>query len=167
MSVKIAGEKLENASRKGVDAFLSVFIDAYLDVTQNKLDATTMPLLNGWQHSLLAYHYFRGEVLQGGFIQLIQNGYGSYIFKNPFAKSLKIFGADELSKIVYKAKEFYDKHQKDLERETSDEEFHAMYEQYEVFDALEERFFEIEEESTSAIAHYVDGHLEDFGELEA
>ena len=165
MSVQIAGEKLEKASQKGVDAFLSVFIDAYLNATGNKLDSTTMPVLNGWQHSLLAYHYFREEVMQGGFIQLIQNGYGSYIFRNPFAKSLKTFGAEELSKIVYKAREIYDKHQKDLERETTEEEFHAMYEQYEVFDDLEERFFEIEEDCTSIIAYYVDEHIEDFTEI--
>jgi len=165
MSVQIAGKKLEKASLEGVDAFLSVFIDAYLNVTGNKLDATTMPLLNGWQHSLLAYHYFREEVMQGGFIQLIQNGYGSYIFKNPFAKSLKIFGAEELSKIVYKAKEIYDKHQTELERNNSEEEFKAMYEQFEDFDNLEERFFEIEEECTSIIIHYVDEHLSDFGEV--
>jgi len=167
MSVKIAGEKLEKASQEGNNAFLAVFIDAYLNVTKNKLDSTTMPLLNGWQHSLLSYHYFREELMQGGFVQLIQNGYGSYIFKNPFAKSLKIIGAEELSKIVYKAKEIYDKHQKDLERETTDEEFHAMYEQYENFADLEERFFEIEEECTSIIAYYVDQHIGDFAEIES
>lgn len=165
MSVQIAGEKLEKASQEGIDAFLSVFIDAYLNVTGNKLDSTTMPLLNGWQHTLLSYHYFRTEVMQGGFIQLIQNGYGGYIFKNPFAKTIKICGAEELSKIVYKAKEIYDKHQTDLEKETTDDEFHAMYEQYEAFDDLEERFFEIEEECTSIIAHFVDEHIEDFGEI--
>jgi len=165
MSVQIADEKIKKASEEGVDAFLSVFIDAYLQVTGNKLDSTTMPLLNGWQHTLLSYHYFRDEVMQGGFIQLIQNGYGSYIFKNPFAKSIKICGAEELSKIVYKAKEIYDKHQKDLEKETTDEEFHAMYEQYEGFDDLEERFFEIEEECTSILAYYVDEHIGDFAEV--
>jgi len=167
MSVKIAGEKLEKASQESNNAFLAVFIDAYLNVTKNKLDSTTMPLLNGWQHSLLSYHYFREELLQGGFVQLIQNGYGSYIFKNPFAKSLKIIGAEELSKIVYKAKEIYDKHQKDLERETTDDEFHAMYEQYEDFAELEERFFDIEEECTSIIAYYVDQHIGDFAEIES
>ena len=121
-----------------------------------------MGLLNGWQHSLLAYHFFREEIMQGGFIQLIQNGYGNYIFRNPFAKSMKIFGAQELSKIVYKAMEIYDTNQNDLERETTDEEFTAMYEQYEAFDELEERFFEIEEDCTSIIASYVDNHIEDF-----
>jgi hypothetical protein len=165
MPVQIAGKKLEKASAEGIDAFLSVFIDAYLATIGHTLDASTMPLLNGHQHSLLAYHYFREEVLQGGFVQLIQNGYGNYIFRNPFAKSLKLFGAEELSKIVYKAREIYDMHQKDLERETTEEEFTAMYEQYEAFDDLEERFFEIEEESTAAIAHFVDEHLDYFAKI--
>ena len=34
-----------------------------------------MPLLSGEQHSLLAYRIFRDEVTEGGFGQLIQNGF--------------------------------------------------------------------------------------------
>jgi len=146
MSVQISSQKIEKASKESMDAFLSVFTDAYLQTLDNKLDNATMGLLNGWQHSLLAYHFFREEI----------------IFRNPFAKSMKIFGAQELSKIVYKAMEIYDTNQNDLERETTDEEFTAMYEQYEAFDELEERFFEIEEDCTSIIASYVDNHIEDF-----
>ena len=41
----------------------------------------------------------------------------------------------------------------------------AMYEQYEQFDELEEKFFYIEEEEIAIIAHYVDEHLEDFAEV--
>jgi hypothetical protein len=167
MAVEISGVTLEKAGMKDQDAFIKVFIDAYLKETGNSLDEKSMTLLNGWQHSLLAYHYFREEVLQGGFVQLIQNGYGSYIFKNPFAKALRIFGAEELSKIVYKAREIYIQNQKELERETTDDEFHAMYEQFEAFDELEERFFEIEEECSMAIAQYVDAHLEDFAEIDS
>lgn len=165
MAVQIAGSALEKAGKKDEDAFLKVFIDAYLEKTGNRLDDSSMSLLNGWQHSLLAYHYFREEVLQGGFVQLIQNGYGRYIFRNPFAKALRLFSAEELSKIVYKAREIYDANQNELERETTDDEFHAMYEQFEAFDELEERFFEIEEECTLAITRYVDLHLEDFAEI--
>jgi hypothetical protein len=165
MAIKISGKALEKAAAKDIDAFLTVFTDAYLAETGGQLNEQTMPLLNGMQHSLLSYHIFREEVMQGGFIQLIQNGYGTYIFQNPFAKVLKIFGADELSKIVYKAMEIYLKHQKNLERETTEEEFTAMYEEYEVFDELEERFFELEEECTNIIAVYVDEHLDAFAEV--
>jgi hypothetical protein len=165
MAIQISGKALENAATKDTDAFLAVFTNAYLAKTDGKLNEQTMPLLNGMQHSLLAYHLFREEVMQGGFIQLIQNGFGMYIFKNPFAKVLKIFGTEELSKIVYKAMEIYLKHQTNLERETTEEEFTAMYEEYEAFDELEERFFEIEEECTKTIAAYVDEHVPVFAEI--
>jgi hypothetical protein len=101
----------------------------------------------------------------GGFVQLIQNGYGGYIFENPFAKAIKQFGATELAKLIYKAKEIYDKNKTALERETTDEEFNALYVEFEVFDELEERYFDIEEEQTSLIAAYVDEHIDEFAEI--
>lgn len=162
MAVTLHDNQLQEAAQKGPDAFLAVFTDAYRRLTGEVPDATTMDALNGWQHSLLAYQCFREEIMEGGFVQLIQNGYGGYIFKNPFAKALRLFGAAELSKLVYKAKEIYDANQADLEKETDEATFLAMYEQYEAFDALEERFFEIEEACTNTIARYVDEHLADF-----
>lgn len=124
-----------------------------------------MSKLNGSQHSLLAWHFFSTEMREGGFVQLIQNGYGAYIFDNPFAKVMKQFGAVELGKLIYKAKDIYDPNKKELERETTEEEFNAMYVDFEVFDELEEMYFDMEEQQTSLIAAYVDEHIEDFAEI--
>ena len=124
-----------------------------------------MGLLNAPQQSVLAYHFFREEVMQRGFVQLIQNGYGGYIFDNPFAKSMRLFGAEDFSKLIYKAKKIYDAHKEDLEKERSEDDFMAMYEQYEEFDDLEEEFLENEEEITSIIAGYIDEHLEEFANI--
>lgn len=44
--------------------------------------------------------------MEGGFVQLIQNGYGPYIFDNPFAKAMRMFGAKEFSKLIYEAKKY-------------------------------------------------------------
>ena len=117
------------------------------------------------RHSLLAYQIFRDEVMEGGFCQLIQNGYGGYIFDNPFAKVMRLWGVGDLSKLVYAAKKIYDSHRGDLERERTDEEFMAMYEQYEAFDELEDEFLEKEEEYTALVAGYVDEHLELFAKI--
>lgn len=165
MSIQIPESLLIQAAQTDNDAFLDVFIQAYLEEIGQELQADKMDALNGMQHSLLAYHFFRTEIGQGGFIQLIQNGYGPYIFLNPFAKALRQFGLVELSKMVYKGREVYEANRTDLEKETTDEDFHAMYEQYEVFDEMEERFFEIEEECTNLLARYVDEHIEEFGEV--
>ena len=125
-----------------------------------------MPLLNGYQHTLLGYHFFREEVMEGGFVQLVQNGYGPYIFDNPFAKAMRMFGAKEFSKLIYEAKKIYDAHRADLEKERTEEEFMAMYEQYEVFDDLEEQYMEEEEQITAQIATYVDEHLDSFAQVQ-
>ena len=163
--IQIKDSELAAAAEKGMDEFLQVFIDAYLKEIGGELSAKSMPLLNGNQHTLLAWHFFTTEMRDGGFVQLIQNGYGGYIFGNPFAKAIRQFGAVELSKLIYKAKEIYDPNKAALERETTDEEFNALYVDFEVFDELEERYFDIEEEQTSLIAAYVDDHITDFAEI--
>lgn len=160
--IEVTDAALRQAAGEGMDAFIQVFTDAYKQVIDGELTAETMPLLTAEQHSLLAYQIFRDEVMDGGFCQLIQNGYGGYIFANPFAKVMRLWGVSDLSKLVYAAKKIYDEHREDLERERTDEEFMAMYEQYEAFDELEDEFLEKEEEYTSLVAGYVDEHLDLF-----
>ena len=76
-------------------------------------------------------------------------------------------GAKEFSKLVYEAKKIYDAHREDLELERDEDEFMAMYEQYEEFDDLEEQFMDMEEEVTEQVARYVDEHLDQFAEISA
>ena len=164
--ITVSDADLRKGAEEGMDAFLKVFTDKYLEVTGGKIDADTMPLLNGYQHTLLGYHIFREEVMEGGFVQLIQNGYGPYIFDNPFARAMRVFGAKDFSKLVYEAKKIYDANRADLEKERTEEEFMAMYEQYEVFDDLEEQYMEEEEQITAQIATYVDEHLDSFAQVQ-
>ncbi|MFV0545267.1 MAG: DMP19 family protein [Bacteroides sp.] len=163
--IEIQSSDLQTAGKLGMDEFIQVFTDKYKEVIKGSLTAESMPLLTGEQHSLLAYQIFRDELMIGGFCQLIQNGYGGYIFANPFAKVMRTWGANDFSKLVYKAKEIYDAHKADLEKERTDDEFMAMYEEYEAFDDLEEEFFEMEEQVTAIIATYVDDHLSLFGKI--
>lgn len=165
--IQIKDSALATAAEKGMDEFLQVFTDAYLEAVGGKLTADNMSVLNGSQHTLLAHRFFQDEMRDGGFVQLIQNGYGGYIFQNPFAKGIKQFGAVELAKLIYKAKEIYDPNKAALERETTDEEFNALYVDFEVFDDLEETYFDIEEQQTALIAAYVDEHIANFAEIVA
>ena len=166
MDKLITDDKLRHGAEEGMDGFLKVFTDAYLEVIGGELTAETMPRLTGAQHALLGYHFFHEEVMDGGFCQLIYNGYGPYIFDNPFAKAMRLWGCKEFSKVVYKAKEVYDEYKEDITRERTDEEFMAMYEQYEAFDDLEEEFMNMEEYITAKLAEYVDENIELFGEVE-
>jgi len=80
---------------------------------------------------------------------------------------MRLMGAKEFSKLVYEAKKIYDAHREDLELERDEDEFMAMYEQYEEFDDLEEQFMDMEEEVTEQVARYVDEHLDQFAEISA
>ncbi|WP_321330776.1 DMP19 family protein [uncultured Bacteroides sp.] len=163
--IEVSDVALKAAVAEGMDEFIRIFTDKYQEVVGGELTAETMPLLTGEQHSLLAYQICRDEIMVGGFCQLIQNGYGSYIFDNPFAKAMRLWGNEEFSKLLYRAKKIYDANREDLEKERTEDEFMAMYEPYEAFDDLEEEFFDMEEDLTTRIAAYVDDHLDLFAKV--
>ena len=157
---------LQQAAMEGMDAFLQVFVKATYDAIGDELTAETMQELNADQITLLAWNILHEEVMDGGFVQLIHNGYGPFIFKNPFAKALKLWDLKELSKLIYDAHTLWLKHRENIEKDCSDEEFMALFEQFPEFDDLDDLFVEHEEEWTEDIAHYVDDHLERFATIE-
>lgn len=160
--IQVAEEALRQAAEEGMDAFVNVITDAYLKEIGDEWSAEAMGRLTADQHSLLAFRILHDELMEGGFCQLIQNGYGGYILHNPLAKVMKQWGLNDLSKLLYAARKIYDEHREDLERERTDEEFMAMYEQYEAFDELEEEFLDKEELFVAQIAEHVDENIENF-----
>lgn len=161
-TITLNDAKLREAAAQGMDEFIRVFTDRYLEVLGGELNADNMQMFNGEQITLLAYVMLHDEVMDGGFVQLIHNGYGPFIFDNPFAKAMRLMGAHEFSKLVYKGKKLYDRYKDELTKECSDEEFMAMFEAYPEFDDLDDKFVEMEEEVTETLARYVDEHLEQF-----
>ena len=162
MEVKIQDSRLREAAGEGTDSFLKAVHDAISDAIGGEVNSQTLPLLSGEQTTLLAYFIMREEVMDGGFIQLIHNGYGPFIFLNPFAKAMRLWGAHAFSKLIYKGRELYEKYSEELTADCTDEEFMALFEKYPEFDDLDDAFIEMEEEVTDTIAHYVDEHLELF-----
>lgn len=160
--VIIKDSDLREAAGRGAESFLDLIMDSIRQSVGGAVDSEAMQQLNGYQNTLLAYSIFREEIMDGGFIQLIQNGYGPYIFDNPFAKSMRLFGAHHFSKLIYKAKKIFDANREDLVRDRSDEEFMAMYEQYEAFDDLEEEYIMNESEISSELARFVDSNMDKF-----
>ena len=124
-----------------------------------------MAELNADQITLLAWNVLHEEVMDGGFVQLIHNGYGPFIFKNPFAKAVKLWGLRDLSKLVYNAHTLYLKYREEIEVECDEDEFMAMFERYPEFDDMDDEFVENEEQWTEQIAQYVDDNLQKFAEI--
>ena len=162
MEVKIKEAVLVQAAGEGMDAFLTAILSAIKEVVGDELNASSMQQLTADQITLWGYMTLRDELMDGGFVQLIYNGYGPFFFDNPFAKAMRLWGFHDFSKLLYKAKKEYDAHKADLTRERTDDDFMALFEQYPVFDDLDDEFVEEEEDITAAVAHYVDEHLSAF-----
>lgn len=167
MKVTIKDSVLRQAVAEGMDAFLAAVVQAVKQTAGGELTAESMQQLTADQITLWGYDILHEEVMDGGFIQLIYNGYGPFFFDNPFAKAMRLWGLNEFSKVLYKAKNLYDERKDDLTRERTDEEFMALFENNEEFDELDDYFVENEEDITAAVACYVDDHLDSFVEVEA
>lgn len=166
MTIKINDKDLAAAAGEGMDQFLGSIIHAFKQqVGEEELNVQAMQQLSADQITLWGYMILRDELMDGGFVQLIYNGYGPFFFDNPFAKAMRLWGLHDFSKLLYKAKKVYDEHKADLTKERSDEDFMALFEQYPEFDDLDDEFVEEEENITSAVAYYVDEHMADFVEI--
>ena len=164
--VIVKDQDLSNAALESMDAFIHVFVEAIREAIGGELTEETMQELNADQLTLLAWDTLHEEVMDGGFIQLIHNGYGPYIFKNPFAKALnKMWGMRELSKMLYEVHTLWLQNREEIERECTDEEFMALFERFPQFDDYDDMFVENEEEYTSQVAHYIDEHIEKFATI--
>ena len=160
--VTISDAVLRQAAGEGMDAFVGAFVTAIKEAIGGQLTAETLGELNSDQITLLAWDVLHEEVMDGGFVQLIHNGYGPFIFKNPFAKALKLWGMRELSKLIYDAHTLYVKYHEKIEQDCTDDEFMALFEQFPEFDDMDDEFVECEEEWTNDIAHFIDEHIERF-----
>jgi hypothetical protein len=162
IEVRVKDSALREAAAEGMDAFVGCFVGAIKEAIGGELTAETMAELNSDQVTLLAWDVLHEEVMDGGFVQLIHNGYGPFIFKNPLAKALKLWGLRELSKLIYSAHTLYIKYGEQIERDCTDDEFMALFEQFPEFDDMDDEFVEMEEEWTEQIAHYIDENITRF-----
>lgn len=163
--VTINDATLQKAVAGGMDAFIDAFVDAIHEAIGGELDADNMSELTADQITLLAYKTLRDEVMDGGFVQLIHNGYGAFIYRNPFGIAVREWGMHDLYKLISKSHKLYNKHHDEIEQDCTDDEFMAMFEKYPEFDDYDDEFVENEERWTDEIAHYVDSHIDNFAKI--
>ena len=175
MTFEVKDEALREAAGKGMDEFIGVIVDAIKKGVGGELSAETMPKLTADQITLLAYVMLRDELMDGGFIQLIHNGYGPFFFRNPFDKAVRQWGEKVqeitgvkgnedtnligLCRLLRRVRKCYDKYHNQIEKEMSDEDFMALYEQLDMFDDFDDEFVSNEESYTEDVARYVDEHI--------
>lgn len=164
-TITISDAALRAAAGEGMDAFLDLIITATREAA-GPLTPATMAELSTDQLTLLAWDALHTEVMDGGYVQLIYNGWGAFIFRNPVAKMFRNWGVPALYTHLKHAAKPYEQYHKEIEQERDEDEFMALFEQMPEFDEFDDEFVEREEEWTSQIAVYVDDHLTDFITIE-
>ena len=107
------------------------------------------------QHILIAYQMFDGQVMAGGFLQLIENGFGAYIFDTPFGEYLKNWGLIRSSSLINQARVLYSAKKETLEREKSLEEFARMYQEHPEFEPLDNEYYAIADAEREILLQYI------------
>lgn len=133
--------------------------DEMIERVGGQLTDDVMDRLSLDEHCLLAYRYLRDEVMEGGWFQLIQNGFGPYILLGPLPMLMKKeWGLKDFGQYLFDVSREYKKNKEELERDKTDEEFMASYEQFETLNEMGDDFLdEWEEMVTPAI---VMGYIE-------
>lgn len=136
--------------------FLNTTTDRLISRVGGQLTEKNMDMLTLNEHILLSYRYLRDEVMDGGFIQLIQNGYGPYVLLGPLPMLLKKeLGLKRFGQFLYDVQHEYKTNREALEADKTEDEFMAQYEQFETLNDYGDDYLEdYEEEVTPAIAEW-------------
>lgn len=93
------------------------------------------------ERGIITLDYIQAQVNQGGFIQLIQNGYISLLV--PLIEALQQLNiAPDMEKVLDDVLKVYVLNNDTLSKETSVQEFARLYEEFREFEILEKSFFE-------------------------
>ncbi|MCL2638680.1 MAG: DMP19 family protein [Oscillospiraceae bacterium] len=167
--------------------YLFHFTDKYLEAVTKYPEAVQE--FNDSQLVLLTYNILYGEIMNGGFIQLIING-KAFVFEPPFSETIKLWGAEKTAEIVDKAKIIFEKNKEELlrgeklmvdyseargkitdkdeaellSRKTA-EEHSKIYNSIVDFEPLEDEFYDCADEETAAIKKYVQSNAEKFATI--
>ena len=136
--------------------FLNATTDSLIDRIGGQLTEQNMNMLTLNEHIMLAYRYLRDEVMEGGFIQLIQNGYGPYVLLGPLPILMKReLGLKKFGQLLFNVQHEYKANRETLEADKDDDEFMAQYEQFEQLNDYGDDYLDdYEEVVTPAVAEW-------------
>ena len=141
-------------------AFFDLIVEPLHEELYKRQDFNFMNELSEGQQLFLSYDYLRTQVLQGGFLQLLVNGYVGLLPDMP--AWLTIVNAGEMAQVIDDVLKVYVLNIQLLDKETTPEEFSKLYDELKEFEILDERFNELHETTMNSLATYAQYHLEEF-----
>ena len=147
------------------DNYLDLLVEAYEDFASPNAPLAKLDSFTNEAAVLLLFSTLKGQVENGGFIQLIQNGYGPAIFDSPLSHDLTRWGATQTAELLDKARAIYQAHRGYLERPRALSEFSALHKEFTQFEALENHFYDLAASQTASVRAYVAQHLPRFAQV--
>ncbi|MBC9932982.1 DMP19 family protein [Chitinophaga qingshengii] len=161
----VSKQDLDNAREDNWD-FIYAILEPYQDaIEEAEEEEDILDQLTDDQHVLLIYDALYGQVTNGGFLQLIHNGYGQFIFETGFDEDLEKWGLKETAEIVRKAEAIFVEHKGLLEEERDLEAFSALYKTFTHFESLDNAFYDVMDEEVATFRAYIEAHLDTFAKI--
>lgn len=161
---KISKAELEAQTGPGKeDALYDLLAQPLHEELYKRKDFDFLDDLSEGQQLMLSYDYVRMQVLQGGFIQLIENGYIGLLPDMP--EWLNKIGAPEMAKIIDDVLKVYVLNKDILGKTKTVEDFALLYEELKEFEAIDESFRQLNDDTNRKILNYAIAHIDEFAKL--
>lgn len=157
---EVSKDVFEEKAKGGAEELFEFLVEPLHEELYKKQDFTFIDELSAGQQLLISYDYTRMQVLQGGFIQMIQNGYIGILPGMP--EWLKMVKDRHMAKTIDDVLKVYVLNREMLDKQTSVEEFAKLYDELKEFETLDEQFMAQNEDTLQLIADYALAHTEDF-----
>lgn len=161
---EVKTEDLEAARLAGDESVLwDLFTQPLHEELYKRQDFNFLDDLSEAQQLILSYDYVEMQVLQGGFIQLIQNGYIGLLPTMP--GWLDVVGCHDMAKVIDDVLKVYVLNREALDRKTTVEEFAQLYSEFQEFELLDETFHKLHAGTMKTLLQYALHHLEELIKL--
>jgi hypothetical protein len=137
-----------------------LFVQPLHEEMYKRQDFAFMDELSEGQQLMLSYDYVRMQVLQGGFIQFIQNGYVGLLLNMP--EWLEETGANEMAGILDNVLKVYVLNRELLDKQTTAEEFAKLYDELKEFEQIDETFQQLDADTVQRLAENAVNKIEEF-----
>ena len=154
----------EKAGAEDITELYELLAEPLHEELYKQQDFTIIDKFSLGQRLLVSYDYLRMQVLQGGFIQLIQNGYIGLLPEMP--AWLQHVGANDMAQVIDDVLKVYVLNREMLDRTTTVEEFAQLYEELKEFEIIDERFNNAHYDTTKKIVEYAKAHTDEFAVIE-
>ncbi|MFE7088003.1 DMP19 family protein [Sphingobacterium spiritivorum] len=161
----IEKDKFEGQSDKDWD-FIYTILEPYQHAIDEVEDENViLDQLCDDQHTLLIYDALYGQVTNGGFLQLIHNGYGPFVFDPVFIEDLERWSLNATAELLKEANVIYLNHKDYLEEERDLREFSALCKHFKEFEPFDDLFYEMMEDEVSRFRKYIEDHIAEFAKI--